>query len=394
MTTATSGTGTITLVAAVTGALSFASAGIADGDIVTYAIEDGSNSEIGRGTYTASGTTLTRTVLKSTNSNAAINLSGSAEVFLTPSAEDLLFMAQPGGRLTLTADTPVMTATASAQTTVRYEPWLNRFMPLYDGVSYTMHDFGGALTQATTDTTKSPAACTTNSNYDVFGWLDGTTYRATRGPVWSSDTARGTGAGTTELERVKGILLNKVAITNGPAANRGTFLGTFRTNGTSTVDWIYGALAAGGTAGFFGVWNMYNRVNVSTTVQSSTDNWTYATTAWRAPNGSSTYRVSYVCGLAEDSVVAAYQLIGFSDVLGNAQASGIGVDSTTAFTGMTGYYNQAQAGGHFGRYDGMPGIGFHYLSALEYRSAGTQTFLGDGGTPTWTQSGLSFTGRF
>lgn len=88
MTTATTGTGTITLGSAVAGFLSFASGGIEDGDTVTYAIEDGANSEIGRGVYTSSGTTLTRSVLKSTNSNSAISLSGSAQVFITPAAED------------------------------------------------------------------------------------------------------------------------------------------------------------------------------------------------------------------------------------------------------------------------------------------------------------------
>lgn len=89
MTTATTGTGTITLGAAASGFLSFAAAGASDGDTVTYAIQDGANSEIGYGVYTAAGTTLTRTVLKSTNANAAISLSGSAQVFITVAAEDL-----------------------------------------------------------------------------------------------------------------------------------------------------------------------------------------------------------------------------------------------------------------------------------------------------------------
>jgi hypothetical protein len=90
MTTATTGTGTITLGSAVSGFLTFAQAGVQDGETVRYAIKDGSNSEIGYGVYTSSGTTLTRNVLKSTNSDAAINLSGSAEVIITPAAEDLL----------------------------------------------------------------------------------------------------------------------------------------------------------------------------------------------------------------------------------------------------------------------------------------------------------------
>lgn len=83
MTTLTTGTGTISLQAAVSGYLSFADAGVSNGDIVYYGIIDGANSEVGVGTYTSAGTTLTRTVTASTNSNNAINLSGTAEVVVT-----------------------------------------------------------------------------------------------------------------------------------------------------------------------------------------------------------------------------------------------------------------------------------------------------------------------
>jgi hypothetical protein len=93
MTTTTTSTGTITLGSAVTGFLSFAGAGIANGDIIDYAINDPGTaptaSEIGTGTYTSSGTTLTRNVTSSTNSNAAINLSGNAHVFISPRAQSL-----------------------------------------------------------------------------------------------------------------------------------------------------------------------------------------------------------------------------------------------------------------------------------------------------------------
>ena len=99
MTTATTGTGTITLGAAVSGYLTFAQAGVNDGDIVSYGINDGTNSEVGTGTYAASGTTLTRTVTSSTNSNAAISLSGTAQVFITPRAADLVTPALHRGHL-------------------------------------------------------------------------------------------------------------------------------------------------------------------------------------------------------------------------------------------------------------------------------------------------------
>ena len=94
MSTTTTGTGTITLASAVSGYLTFALAGVSNGEVVSYGIKDGSNSEVGTGTYTSSGTTLTRTVTKSTNSNAAISLSGAAEVFITARAEDLLSVSE------------------------------------------------------------------------------------------------------------------------------------------------------------------------------------------------------------------------------------------------------------------------------------------------------------
>jgi len=89
MSTATTGTGTITLGSAQSGYQSFSSAGVADGNIVHYVIEDGSGWETGEGTYTASGTTLSRTVKQSTNLNAALNLSGSATVFVAALGEDI-----------------------------------------------------------------------------------------------------------------------------------------------------------------------------------------------------------------------------------------------------------------------------------------------------------------
>jgi hypothetical protein len=89
MTTATTGTGTITLGSASTGYQSFADAGVADADVVRYVIEDGTDWEIGTGTYTASGTTLTRTVAESSNADAALNLTGSAVVYVSATAEDI-----------------------------------------------------------------------------------------------------------------------------------------------------------------------------------------------------------------------------------------------------------------------------------------------------------------
>lgn len=80
-TTTTTGTGTITLAGAQTGYQSFAAIG--DGNSTYYAIVGTSQWEVGIGTYTASGTTLSRTtVLASSSSGSLVDFSaGSKDVF-------------------------------------------------------------------------------------------------------------------------------------------------------------------------------------------------------------------------------------------------------------------------------------------------------------------------
>jgi hypothetical protein len=142
MSTATTGTGTITLGSAISGFLTFAGAGVADGETVSYGISDGANSEVGTGVYTASGTTLTRSVTKSTNSDAAINLSGNAQVFITARAEDLKIVPTPQGRLTLSSGTAITTSDVSGTTLCYYTPGAaGNLVPIYDGSSYVSMPF-------------------------------------------------------------------------------------------------------------------------------------------------------------------------------------------------------------------------------------------------------------
>jgi hypothetical protein len=101
MSTSTTGTGTISLGSALSSYQSFENAGITNGQTIRYAIEDGTAFEIGSGTYTSSGTTLTRSVTESSNSDNAITLSGNAEVFVTATVADL-FINDGASTLTTT----------------------------------------------------------------------------------------------------------------------------------------------------------------------------------------------------------------------------------------------------------------------------------------------------
>ena len=95
-TATTTGTGTFTLAGAVTGFQSFSVIG--NGNTTYYAIVLGSEWEVGLGTYTSSGTTLSRdTVLESSNGGTKVNFSaGTKNVFVTYPAEEAVYQDETG----------------------------------------------------------------------------------------------------------------------------------------------------------------------------------------------------------------------------------------------------------------------------------------------------------
>jgi hypothetical protein len=92
--TTTTGTGTVTLGGAATGFQSFSAIG--DGNATYYCItaQVGTEWEVGVGTYTASGTTLSRdTVLSSSNAGSLVNFSaGAKDVFVTQPSERTVYV--------------------------------------------------------------------------------------------------------------------------------------------------------------------------------------------------------------------------------------------------------------------------------------------------------------
>ncbi len=284
----------------------------------------------------------------------------------------------PGGRLTLASGVGVMTSDQANKTTVFYTPHVHNLITVWNGTRWQVVEFA-EVSQATTDTTKSPAAVGNNLNYDMFGWLDGATFRVTRGPAWSSDTARGAGAGTTELEMLDGRWVNKIAITNGPAAQRGLYLGTIRSDGAAQIDWLLGGAASGGSEARLCVWNMYNRVSARAMVRDSAATWTYTSATKRSANNSAGNRISVVAGLDEEAILAAYECRISTGAAGGALATvHIGLDSTTAqaanSVGGIAYTPSAAALAANGvaTFCDLPGLGFRFLQALE-AADGTNT---------------------
>lgn len=332
------------------------------------------------GTVAGSGTVTSVAVtgiLYSSNAGATITASGTISVNAA---------ITPQGRVTFSSCTPVMNATVAGASIAYYTPFHGNLVPIYDGTNMVPTAIT-ELSQNSTDTTKSPSAATASTLFDLFVWNDSGTIRCTRGSSWASNTAR---ASSGALTRVNGILLNTTSITNGPAASRGTYVGTVVTNPSTLFDYIYGGT---GTAAFFGAWNTYNKTQVSTVVADASVSWTYASAALRFSHGSSANTVSFVSGLAEEGISATFaQAVNTSSAAAATASMGISIDSSNTFdkfTQITNPGSSAAAGLAPSISDAfVPQLGLHYVGAIEAGDGTTTTtFVGT------TRMGLTVTTR-
>jgi hypothetical protein len=304
----------------------------------------------------------------------------------------------PQGRLCLASGVAVVASNVAAGTTVYYTPHIGELIPVYDSTSgrhylRTFAELSNVLANSSTGKA-GPAAAGNSKCIDLFVWDDAGTMRLTRGADWNSDTAR-SAATENDLERINGLWVNKNAITNGPAARAGTYVGTIRTNGSGAIDFNFGAIGAGGTAAVISVWNAYNRVDVRGLVADSTDSWTYGSGSFRAANGSSTLRASFVQGLAEDGWESRYEAAANGGGSSGIAVVAVGLDSTTSASGSTRQFvslGNVLAFCVASRRD-QALLGWHYHQALENNVTATVTFYGDNAGST-VQSGLAYSGRF
>jgi hypothetical protein len=117
-TTTTTGTGTVTLAGAAAGFQSFAAVG--DGNQTFYAIVDSASGawEVGVGTYTSSGTTLSRTtVVSSSNAGSLVNFgAGSKDVFVTYPSSRAVYLDAAGSAVSVLDIGTLGTSTANITT--------------------------------------------------------------------------------------------------------------------------------------------------------------------------------------------------------------------------------------------------------------------------------------
>jgi len=136
-TTTTTGTGTLTLAGAVTGFDSFADVG--DSNTTYYSCTDGTNFEVGIGTYTLSGTTLSRdTIFESSSTKITADVNGAVSASASVTVDNV-----QGGTLTVgqrvrgTGISGVVTiATVNSQTSIV----LDTAVTLADDTALTIGD--------------------------------------------------------------------------------------------------------------------------------------------------------------------------------------------------------------------------------------------------------------
>jgi YVTN family beta-propeller protein len=293
----------------------------------------------------------------------------------------------PQGRLTLTSNTPVMTADVTGATSVYYTPYQGNIVPIYDGANIQSYTFG-QLTM-----TLNTSNQTSGNIYDLFVFLNSSVVTIGAGPGWSNATpgscSRGSGANTTELQVIDGLWTNANTITlkNGSttysniAANEATYIGSvYMTANGQTGFQMRPAAAAGGSNNILGIYNAYNRVLIKAGCSDSTASYSYTSSTVRNANGSASNRISWVDGLQQSVVDIKYHQSVTGSNTANVTLIAVGLNSSSITSLTKGLqYASGTATTSLGVDDNVyPQLGLNYMQALEGGSATIAYFNVDG----------------
>ena len=171
----------------------------------------------------------------------------------------------PGGRLTFVQGDP-RPSNAETATTIYYVPYLHPrvCVPAPGNTIITMQIPAGGVVNSYADATTNPAAIPAASvHFGLFLWNNNGVLTLTRSPAVSCTTGGAISPACTLAMGSNNMVVNASAITNGPAAGMGLYVGTAFTftNGTSYMR------TGGATGGqYFGLANTYNRLTANTQI--------------------------------------------------------------------------------------------------------------------------------
>lgn len=300
-----------------------------------------------------------------------------------------VYPARFEGRLTLETGVPVSTTDQTAKSTLYWTPCVAYTSATCTAVTtgvVTLWNGTGAVDFATTQLSKALSGLTSGANYDVFIDYNGGSPQIVLSAAWTTDTARADALGT-QYDATRQVTL---PVKNGTSAY--LWVGMIRTTSTTTTEDSGGITGTTQVGGKRFVWNAYNQVPRALSVIDTTDSWGYTTNTIRQAGGVAGNKVEYVAGSAS-ALVEATVIAGVS-VFNNSVAAkaGVGVDSTSTFSGLVGLaFSGAAATATIlsitGTYAGYPGLGYHFLSWNEKGANNNSTFTGDDGADS-SQSGL------
>jgi hypothetical protein len=303
-------------------------------------------------------------------------------------ASAIVSLSAPQGRLTLQSGAPVQTADQVAKSTVYYDSYVGNLVPVWNGSIWVPL----AITSDEVSFGLATANVLSGSVYDIFAVNSSGSLALVVGPAWSSTSARGTGAGTTELQRLSGIWTNKNSLTHAyggaagttdygtVSANQATYLGSLyaTANGQTGVA-LKPAGANGGSNNIVGLFNAYNRIRVTAlNIDTTTTPYNYGSTTWRPLNNSNNNRISFLDGLGYLHVVGRTQFyVVYSSGSPNANGGvGVNFNSTSTTPNVVASFATATSssstqGVPIAIEGFYPLLGFNYVQAMEAVFSGT-----------------------
>jgi hypothetical protein len=287
----------------------------------------------------------------------------------------------PGGRLTPSSGVCAPVTDVVAATAIFYAPCGTPYVPIYNGSVIQAYNYTSGVTDAVGLTLTLGSNWAASTLYDVFITLNaGNPVECT--VAWTSSVA-GTSSRATALSLYGGFLTNATlatcrisnAATISMAANQGTWVGTFMTSASAgQVDLKFGTAAAGGGVAFASIYNAYNQVRGSFTVQDSNGSWNQAASGFEVMDPTSTgsglnNRINVVAGSTSNAIDATVG-ISVSPTLNTNAYIGIALNGTSQYwskceVGLASSVGAVMLHNIFSRCSGFIPVGNNYLQVLE-----------------------------